>query len=320
VVNHPVAQPDPPYLRIVTEIRRRIAAGELRPGDRVPSTRQIAREWGVAIATATRALTTLGQQGLVQAVPRVGTVVAARPPRPAPPKRTTRHHPAQAADQELTQARIVNAAISIADAEGLPALTMRHIATELGVATMSLYRHVPRKDDLFLLMADAVLGEADFPEPPPPGWRTQLELVARQQWAIYRRHPWMAQVISLTRPLPAPNGIAHTERATRAVDGLGLDPSTMLYVAITLAGYVQAVAVNLETEVEAQQDTRITGTEWMESQGEALATILASGRFPTLSNISAQPGFDFRLDLDTLFEFGLQLLLDGLAVLIQPET
>ena len=319
-MNQPVAQPDPPYLRIVTEIRRRIAAGELRSGDRVPSTRQIAREWGVAIATATRALTTLGQQGLVQAVPRVGSVVAARQPRPAPPARTTRPRLAQAADQELTQARIVSAAISLADAEGLPALSMRHIAAELGAATMSLYRHVPSKDDLFLLMADAVLGEADFPEPPPPGWRTQLELVARQQWAIYRRHPWMSRLISLTRPLPAPNGIAHTERATRAVNGLGLDPSTMLYVAITLAGYVQTVAVNLETEVEAQQDTGITGDQWMQSQGEALATILASGRFPTLSSIAAQPDPEFRLDLDTLFEFGLQLLLDGLAMLIHSQT
>jgi hypothetical protein len=58
----------------------------------------------------------------------------------------------------------------------------------------------------------------------------------------------------------------------------------------------------------------------MESQGEALATILASGRFPMLSSIAAQPGPDFRLDLDTLFGFGLQLLLDGLAVLIHPET
>ena len=94
----------------------------------------------------------------------------------------------------------------------------------------------------------------------------------------------------------------------------------MLYVAITFAGYVQAIAVNLETEVEAQQDTGITGGEWMQSQGAALAAILASGRFPTLSGISAQPGFDFRLDLDTLFEFGLQLLLDGLAALIHPQT
>jgi AcrR family transcriptional regulator len=192
---------------------------------------------------------------------------------------------------------------------------MRRVAAELGVATMSLYRHVPGKDELVLLMADAVFGEARFPEPPPPGWRAQLELVARLQWAVSRRHPWIARVISLTRPAPAPNGVAYTEWALRAVGGLGLDPSTMLYVAITIAGYVQATAVNLELEVEAEQDTGITSDEWMASQEQMLTTILASGRFPMLSGIATRPDFDF--DLDTLFEFGLQLLLDGLAARIQ---
>ncbi|MGX1606137.1 GntR family transcriptional regulator, partial [Streptomyces celluloflavus] len=66
----------PPYRRIVDEIRRRIDAAELAPGDRVPSTRRITQEWGVAMATATKVLTTLRQEGLVRAVPGVGTVVA----------------------------------------------------------------------------------------------------------------------------------------------------------------------------------------------------------------------------------------------------
>ncbi|MCZ0996054.1 winged helix-turn-helix domain-containing protein [Streptomyces noursei] len=63
------AQPDPPYRRIADEIARRIADGTLAPGDRVPSTRRIAREWGVALATATKALTTLRLEGLVEARP-----------------------------------------------------------------------------------------------------------------------------------------------------------------------------------------------------------------------------------------------------------
>lgn len=70
------ASAEPPYLRIVGEIRRRIAAGELAPGDRVPSTRGITQEFGVAMATATKVLTTLRQEGLVQALAGIGTVVA----------------------------------------------------------------------------------------------------------------------------------------------------------------------------------------------------------------------------------------------------
>jgi hypothetical protein len=111
--------------------------------------------------------------------------------------------------------------------------------------------------------------------------------------------------------------MAHTEWATRAVDGLGLDPSTMLYVAVTIAGYVQATAVNLESEVQAEQDSGITSDQWMASQDQTLTTILASGRFPMLSSIAARPDFDFDLDLDRLFEFGLRLLPDGLAERIQ---
>ncbi|MBR8744456.1 GntR family transcriptional regulator, partial [Nocardiopsis sp. MG754419] len=64
-----------PYARIVADIRTRIDAGELRPGDRVPSTRDITREWGVAMATATKALAALRREGLVEAVRGVGTVV-----------------------------------------------------------------------------------------------------------------------------------------------------------------------------------------------------------------------------------------------------
>src|SRR3954447_931481 len=72
-----------PYLRIAAEIRRRIQAGELRPGDRVPSTRGLVQEFGVAMATATKALATLQQDGVVHSLPGVGTVVG-------PPPRATK--------------------------------------------------------------------------------------------------------------------------------------------------------------------------------------------------------------------------------------
>src|SRR3954468_2630132 len=122
-----VTETVPPYRQIVSEVRRRIEAGELRPGDRVPSARAITRQWGVAIATATKVHAALRDEGLTVARPGVGTVVAG----PAPRR-----------DHDLTEERIVAAAIAIADADGLAELSMRRIATDLGVATMSLYRHV----------------------------------------------------------------------------------------------------------------------------------------------------------------------------------
>jgi DNA-binding GntR family transcriptional regulator len=93
----------PPYRKIVAEIRRRIDAGELRPGDRVPSARQITADWGVAIATATKVLSTLQQDGLVRAVPGVGTVVAEpESPPSAELERTARRRRAAAPEQALS--------------------------------------------------------------------------------------------------------------------------------------------------------------------------------------------------------------------------
>jgi DNA-binding transcriptional regulator YhcF (GntR family) len=296
-----------PSDRIAAQLRHRIRAGELRPGDRLPSTREITREWGVAIATATKVLSALREEGLVRAIPGVGTVVtAAAPARPARPRSTGRR---------LSLETLVRQGISIADADGLAALSMRRVATELGVATMALYRHVPGKEQLVLAMADTVFGDNPLPDPPPgAGWRARLELIARAQWAVYRRNPWLTHVISLTRPAPMPNGMHHTERALSALDGLGLDGSAMLHAVVTLFGHVRGMAMNLEAEAHAEQDTGMSGPEWMRTQDGELRRILAAGGYPVLSRLVSQP--QIGLDLDTLFEFGLARQLDGLALLI----
>jgi hypothetical protein len=183
---------------------------------------------------------------------------------------------------------------------------------------MSLYRHARSKDDLVLMMADAVLGEEPLPDARPPGWRARLELAARHQWATYRRHPWLAHAISITRPQLLPDGMAHTEWMLRAVDGLGLDADTMLHAAVTLIGYVRGIAMNFEAQAQAEQDTGVTDEQWMEAHDSMFRAVLASGRYPTLSRVAAQPAVE--LDLDTLFEFGLQRLLDGYATLIHDDA
>jgi DNA-binding transcriptional regulator YhcF (GntR family) len=278
--------------RIAEEIRRRITSGELKPGDRVPSARQITQAWGVAIATASKALAMLRAEGLVRAVPGIGTVV----------------------DQVLSQQRIVAAALAIADSEGLAAVSMRRVAHELGMATMSLYRYVPGKDDLVMLIADAAFAEDKLPATPPYGWRARLEVVARLQWKIYHKHPWLAGAMSITRPQLVANGMAHTEWTLQAIDGLGLSPEMSLVVALTVIGYVRGVAVSLEMETQAEQDTGLSNDAYMTAQEAQFRAVFAGGAFPTLARMSAQPEIDF--GLDTLFEFGLARLLDGLATFL----
>lgn len=296
----------PPYLRIAGDIRRRIASGELAPGARIPSTRRITQEWGVAMATATKALATLNQEGLVRAVPGVGTVVA-ESGRERP---STSHH-------GLTRDRIIRAAIALVDTEGLAALSMRRVATDFGVSTMALYRHVPSKGELVRLMSEAVF-DGEPLGPRPSGWRAQLEREARWLWGLYQRHHWLARAMAaLTRPIASPHAMRYTERVLSALNGLGLTPTQIIHVHLALLGYAQGVAAAVELESQARQDTGMTPEEWMASNEPRMETIQTAGSYPILSTLFDQEEFD--LELDTLFEFGLARMLDGVESLIEQS-
>ncbi|WP_086832288.1 TetR/AcrR family transcriptional regulator C-terminal domain-containing protein [Streptomyces sp. NRRL B-24572] len=296
---------EPPYLAIAAEIRRRVHTGELAPGDRVPSTRAITREWGVAMATATKALAALRQEGLVRVEPGVGTVVVD----------TARRAPATVA---LTRGRIVRAAIELADAEGLNALTMRRVATTLGTSTMALYRHVPGKVELVRLIADAVCGEVPL-GPVPADWRTGLEQGARWLRGVYARHRWMAHAMaSFTRPVATPNAMRYTEWILRALRGTPLSPADKLHVHLSVFAYVQGLSMADDLEEQARQDTGISNDEWMEQNEPRFDAIQSAGSYPELAAVTDGGGFG--LDLDGLFEFGLRRALDGIAALIDESS
>jgi AcrR family transcriptional regulator len=299
-----------PYLRIAAELRRQIEAGELAPGARVPSTRAIVDDWGVAMATATKALAELRHQGLVRAVPGVGTVVAhgeraAARPTPAP-RRQGAH------DEPLSSARIVASAIAIADAEGLDAVSMRRVASEVGTATMSLYRHVEDKDDLVTRMLDSVFQGWQLPEHPPVGWRPRVELAARRYWDACRQHPWLASAISITRPQATAGALPWAEFLLSALEDVGLDHHATLTAYITLVNYVRGTALNLEREAEAEAATGMDSEEWLDAEAPRLRAIVDDRRFPVFARYVTEE-YDF--DLDGLFEFGLARMLDGLAAL-----
>ncbi|MET7397439.1 TetR/AcrR family transcriptional regulator C-terminal domain-containing protein [Dactylosporangium sp. NPDC005572] len=289
---------DPPYLRIAADIRRQIATGALRPGDRVPSARQITRDWGVAVATATKALAALRQAGLTRVVPGVGTVVSGAPT-------------AAPTAKGLTRTEIVTVATNLADAEGFAAVSLRRVAAELGIATATLRRHVTSEDELILHMIDAAFASAPLPSAPPQGWRLRLEIAGRRLWTLFRRHPWLAPTLSLTRPQPSVNGAKYLEWVLAALDGTPLSLHDRMYIHLMLFGYVRGLATTLEPEAQAERETGMTGNEWMDS-GFGDAAIPPD--VPLFEQLVAME--DFELDVDRLFDFGLARLLDGLAVFI----
>lgn len=299
---------EPPYRRIVTAIQTRIATGDLRPGDRMPSIRRVAHDWDVAIATATKAMAILRDAGLIEARVGSGTVVSAQAGQP-----TTRRREAPVPGRE----HIVHTAIAIADTEGLDALSMRRLAAELGVGPMSLYRHVANKDALVAQMTDTVFSDHQPPDPGPDGWRAKLELVSRLQWNLVKQHLWLPRVISFTRPALAPNAMAHTEWTLRALSDLDLPMTTKAREAIILPALVMTVAQSLAAEVEAEQDNGETFDLWWLSREPRATELLKSGAFPLLATIPEE----VVTDMDGLFEYALARHLDGFATqLTNPGT
>lgn len=294
---------------IAAEIRRQIQAGELSAGDRVPSTREIIRRWGVAMATASKVLTTLKDEGLVRTQPGIGTVVA----RQAPSRPRASGARVRDTEAALNRDRIVAAATGVADKEGLGQLSMRRVAVELDVATMSLYRHVRDKDDLLTGMVDAAFAEWQVPpRQAGDGWQRILGEAALKLWQIFRRHPWLAPAYSLTRPLIVPSGLTYSEHVLATLLDRGLKPATAFSMHLILFTYIRGFATSLEMEATAEADTGVTADEWMDVQKPALEALLADQDLPAFRAVleSYEPqGFD--LDLDELFETGLDYLLDG---------
>ncbi|WP_163509193.1 TetR/AcrR family transcriptional regulator C-terminal domain-containing protein [Fodinicola acaciae] len=297
-----MATDDPPYVVIGKEIRRQIESGELRPGDRVPSTRRIAADWGVAMATATKVLSWLRQQELVETRPGAGTAVRTPPPLAK-----------SLASPTLTVDAVVRAGIALADAEGLSALSMRRIAADLGVGTMSLYHYVPSKEELERRMANTVLGAEPLPDPRPAGWRAHLDAVARLHWRTYRRHPWAASVIlgSISRPPLLPSGISQVEWELHGMAGLALSDLEKLRAITSVHVYVGGLALSRGIELENQLNSGVsTEQKWGRLQ-PLVDEIFAGGRFPLVATLQVTD--EEASDIDALFEFGLRQHLDGLA-------
>jgi AcrR family transcriptional regulator len=305
-------QTEAPYRRIVADIRGRIERGELQPGDRVPSTRGITQEYGVAMATATKVIAALRDQGLVETRSGAGTIV--RPldvVRPPASLRVT----VSGYQHELSRDRVVRAGIAVADTEGLGMLTMRRVASELGVATMSLYRHVSGKEELVLAMTDTVFADDPLPPSPPQQWRERLATAGRRMWTVFRRHPWAAEALSMTRPQLLPHLVPYTEWVLGALRTLGFDVDDMMNSHLTLFGHVRSCGVSLQSEVLARDETGMTNEEWLDANEDQLAAAVATRAFPSLAYVVEQ-GYDY--DLDRLFEFGLQRILDGIEAMV-PE-
>ncbi len=223
----------------------------------------------------------------------------------------TKPPPARGRKPGMTVDEIVGAAIAIADADGLGAVSMRRVADVLGVGTMSLYRYLPGKAELCELMLDAVMGETGLPQANGAGWREGLAEVARQSLAGYRRHPWLLEA-SLSRGLVGPHQAAVLDRLLTILDGTGLSNGQKMAVVGLVVSYVRGRARQLAETARAEQRSGVSDGQFWHEFAPLLTPHLDTARFPALSAVWQ----DTELTWEDEFEFGLQRVLDGIGTYI----
>jgi AcrR family transcriptional regulator len=230
-------------------------------------------------------------------------------------KRGQRHPPRRAA--ALSRDEIVRTAIAVADAEGAEAVNMRRIARELGSGTMSLYWHVASKDELLDMMIDAIVGEAQAPEP-SGDWRADLRAGACTTRDALHRHQWAVNFMS-TRPPGGPKMLRNLERSLGALDGLGLDKATALTILMAVTTYVLGAVLREQQEANGERYMAELFEDVPEEEKQAMIRgfvqrIRTSGHFPQMvAMLDEGVDPDAAETRDERFEFGLDCLLDGIA-------
>ena len=200
--------------------------------------------------------------------------------------------------RELSTERIVEAAIEIADADGLEAVSMGKVAARLGAAPMSLYRYVTGKDDLLLLMFDTA-SEVTVPGAGTT-WRERLREWAAFVRATYDAHPWLADLPPSSVPT-TPNRLSIFEAGLAALEDVEMPDRVKITMLLLLLGYIGLYA---KASSNAQVDDAVR---------RALPDLVTDERFPLLAPAVRGGVFDLVDDnLDLGFGFGLSRLLDGI--------
>jgi AcrR family transcriptional regulator len=220
----------------------------------------------------------------------------------------------------LTVRAIVDAAIALADGSGIDAVSMRAVADHLGAGTMSLYTHVPGKPALVELMIDTVSGElyGDLDEAAGQGgWRVGLRYVARRNWELYVRHPWLLQ-IPQGRPVLGPNISRNYETELRPLDGIGLSDQEMDGVLTMVLVHVQGLARWQAALTADRAGSGEDDEQWWTAIEPALAAVMDPSAFPVAGRVGRAVGEQLNSAGDPAgsLDFGLERILDGVQRLL----
>jgi AcrR family transcriptional regulator len=203
----------------------------------------------------------------------------------------------------LTRGRVLRAAISLADRDGIESLSMRKLGQKLGVEAMSLYNHVRNKEDMLDGMVDVVFGEIDLPAS-GEDWRTAMRKRAISARQVLLRHPWAIGLME-SRSTPGPATLRHHDSVLGSLRKAGFSIEMAAHAYSVLDGYIYGFTL-----------TELT-LPFRNSEGAAqvAGNILQGVRadeIPYLAEMAVEytmkPGYNYGDE----FEFGLDLILDGI--------
>jgi AcrR family transcriptional regulator len=225
--------------------------------------------------------------------------------RPVTPRRTP-----------LTRVAIVTAAVALADAEGLEAVSIRRIASRLDARPMSVYTFagIESKEDLFDLMIDDVCAEMLLTEGLPKGWRDAIRATAVRSRAVLVRHPWWIDLLG-RRVLIGPNATRYREQTLAAVAGLPADQELRMTVVTAVETYtVGQAAFAVDRRGLAHKSDR-SYEQWRKAVERYQQGLMATGDFPHLAGAGSTES-PLQEDLEKVFTRGLEWLLSGISASI----
>lgn len=205
--------------------------------------------------------------------------------------------------QTLTRERVVQGAVELADEIGIEALTIRKLAEALGTKPMTIYHHVPSKDEIVDGMVEIVFSEIATP-PEDEDWKPAMRIRCVSAREVINRHRWAAPLME-SRTSPGPENLRHHEAVLACLRRGGLSWQMTAHAYAVLDAFVYGFAFQ-EATLPSQMDG-----EFVEV-AQDIAAAFDPESFPHLVGFTVnhvfQPGYEF----GDSFAFGLDLILDGL--------
>jgi AcrR family transcriptional regulator len=229
----------------------------------------------------------------------------------------SRSRPTRGPKPAFTPEDVVQAAVEIADEEGLSAVTMQAVSARLGYTTMAIYRYFPSKEALYDAIVDAGMGLPPAPATPRGSWRDEVTRWAHAKRAMLCARPWLAELPFVAAP-HGPNWLSWLEAALAALSRTGSSAADMGQMLSAIDGYTRGAS---DTAISLAR-ARARGTseeEWAAAVGADLGRAIGDPRFPNFAALLTAPSDGKSRTMEESFDFGLQRVLDGIELYVRSS-